>query len=96
MLFNKALYVAIDVCTAFTLITMLVSIAALAVQLVRKEQRKIVKRMKANGGVYLLPHSPVLAPIMVTSYCIVSVAACFVLRAYLVRGTGAPVVQRVS
>lgn len=92
----SALYVAIDVCTAFTLLTMLISIAALAVQLVRKEQRKIVKRVEANGGAYLLPYSPVLAPIMVTSYCIVGAAASFVLRAWLIKGTQTPVVQRVS
>lgn len=74
----------------------IVSLAALGVQLARKDQRKLAQKTVKAEGVYFLPHSPILAPVMVSCYCIVAIATALVLRAYLWRGSALVVIQRVS
>lgn len=73
-----------------------VGIAALATQLARKEQRRLVQKTIRSEGVYFLPHSPILAPIMVICYATVGLATLFVLKAFLWQGSAVAVIQRVS
>ena len=74
----------------------IISLAALGVQLARKDQRKLAQKTVKAEGVYFLPHSPILAPVMVSCYCIVAIASALVLRAYLWKGSALVVIQRVS
>lgn len=62
----------------------------------RKEQRRLVQRTVRSEGVYFLPHSPILAPIMVICYATVGLATLFVLKAFLWQGSATAVIQRLS
>lgn len=73
-----------------------VGVAALTTQLVRKEQRRLVQKTVRSEGVYFLPHSPILAPIMVICYATVALASLFVLKAFLWQGSAVAVIQRVG
>lgn len=94
--FNNGIFIAIYVLAGLTALTLAVGIAALTTQLVRKEQRRLVQKTVRSEGVYFLPHSPVLAPIMVICYAIVGLAALFVLKAFLWQGSAVTVTQRLS
>lgn len=73
----------------------LLSLASLAVQLARPDQRILVKRLERRDGTYFLPHSPVLAPAMITIFAIISIACEVVLGIYLRSGTSRASIQRV-
>lgn len=75
--------------------TQSIALAALAVQLARKDQRRLVKRTSRPEGTYVLPHSPILAPVMIICYCIVGIAMSIVLKNFIFKVAGVAVTQRV-
>ena len=77
-------------------IIQLLAIVCLIVQLIRPEQRVLVKRKKQADGTLILPHSPVLAPVMIAAFAAVSIACEVVLNVFLKSGTSRASIQRVS